>query len=76
MNAFQYELRTKVFFGKGAALTSLPSELSRVGKRVMLAYGSGLLKRNGIYDEIRSILIESWQRGSRFFWNYAKPYIY
>lgn len=59
MNAFQYELRTKVFFGKGAALTSLPSELSRVGKRVMLAYGSGSLKRNGIYDEIRSILIEA-----------------
>ena len=56
MNTFQYELKTKTYFGKEAAKNNLPNELSKVGHTVMLAYGGGSIKRNGIYDEIRGIL--------------------
>lgn len=52
MDAFTFSYPTKVYFGKNAAETALPAELSRVGKTVMLAYGGGSIKRNGIYDAI------------------------
>ena len=56
MNTFNYELKTKTYFGKNAAKENLPTELSKVGKTVMLAYGGGSIKKNGIYDEIKEIL--------------------
>ena len=59
MNTFQYELKTKTYFGKEAAKNNLPNELSKVGHTVMLAYGGGSIKRNGIYDEIKGILEEA-----------------
>lgn len=56
MNSFNYELKTKVYFGKGAASKNLQNELSKVGSTVMLAYGGGSVKKNGIYDELKRIL--------------------
>ncbi|MBR1798069.1 MAG: iron-containing alcohol dehydrogenase [Clostridiales bacterium] len=56
MNSFTYEYPVKVYFGEGAAKKNLPSELTKVGKTVMLAYGGGSIKRNGVYDELMSIL--------------------
>lgn len=35
---------------------SLGNLLDRYGKTVMLAYGGGSIKRNGVYDEIMEIL--------------------
>ena len=56
MNTFNYELKTKTYFGKGAAKQNLPAELAKAGHTVMLAYGGGSIKKNGIYDEIKEIL--------------------
>ena len=42
---------TKLLFGKGQ-LARLPKELQRFGKKVLLVYGGGSIKRNGVYDEI------------------------
>lgn len=56
MNEFVYSYPTKVLFGEKAAAKHLPAELSKVGQTVMLAYGGGSIKRNGIYDELLSVL--------------------
>lgn len=59
MNQFTFSYPTKVYFGKGAAAEALKQELPRTGKTVMLAYGGNSLKKNGIYDELKEILIQA-----------------
>ena len=56
MNNFIYENKTKVFFGKGGVQEHLASLLKNYGDTVMLAYGGGSVKRNGVYDEVMGIL--------------------
>lgn len=56
MNEFVFSYPTKNYFGEGAAKKALAAELPKYGKRVLLAYGGGSIKRNGIYEEIRSLL--------------------
>lgn len=56
MRDFNYSYPTKVYFGTGAVKKAFAAELSRSGKTVMLAYGGGSVKKNGIYDEVRSLL--------------------
>lgn len=56
MESFIYSYPTRVYFGNGAAKKAFDLELNKFGKKVMLAYGGGSVKRNGIYDEIRSFL--------------------
>lgn len=56
MNNFIYENKTKVYFGKGGVKEYLGCLLKRYGQTVMLAYGGGSIKRNGIYDEVMAIL--------------------
>lgn len=58
MNDFVFSYPTKVYFGKGTAKKALKAELAHAGNTVMLAYGGGSVKKNGIYDEISSILRE------------------
>lgn len=52
---FSYVNPTKLYFGKDA-LSFLPGELARYGKHVVLVYGGGSIKRNGIYDQVMDIL--------------------
>ena len=59
MNEFTFAYPTKVYFGEGTAEKALKAELERAGQTVMLAYGGGSVKSNGIYDEIRGILEEA-----------------
>ena len=56
MKEFVYEYPTKVYFGEGAAKEHLAGAAAAYGKNVMLAYGGGSVKKNGIYDEIKGIL--------------------
>lgn len=56
MENFVYEYPTKVYFGKGAAGQHLPGILADYGPNVLLAYGGGSIKRNGIYEELTGIL--------------------
>ena len=56
MNNFLFENKTKVYFGKGGVKEYLGCLLKKYGPTVMLAYGGGSVKRNGVYDEIMGIL--------------------
>ena len=56
MNNFIFENKTKVYFGKGGVKEYLGSLLVNYGETVMLAYGGGSIKRNGVYDEVTAIL--------------------
>lgn len=56
MENFVYEYSTKVYFGKGAAGQHLPGILAAYGPNVLLAYGGGSIKKNGVYEEITGIL--------------------
>lgn len=66
MENFVFEYPTKVYFGKGAAKANLPAELAKYRGTVMLAYGGGSVKQNGIYDEIMSLLRESGKQVVEF----------
>ena len=50
MNNFIFENATKVFFGKGCVKEYLCCLTKGHGDTVMLAYGGGSIKRNGVYD--------------------------
>lgn len=52
---FTYSNPTKLYFGKDA-LGGLQEALGAFGKNVLLCYGNGSIKRNGIYDKVVSIL--------------------
>ena len=56
MKDFVFSYTTKVYFGVGAAKRALETELDKVGKNVMLAYGGGSVKKSGIYDELMEVL--------------------
>ena len=52
---FAYCNPTKLYFGE-KALQSLHTELPQYGKNIVLIYGGGSIKKNGIYDEVVEIL--------------------
>ena len=52
---FTYCNPTKLYFGKDA-LDGLNEELPKYGKNVLLVYGGGSIKKNGIYDKVVAIL--------------------
>lgn len=52
---FIYSNPTKLYFGKDS-LDYLKTELENYGKNIMLVYGGGSIKKNGIYDKIAEIL--------------------
>ena len=66
MNAFTYSYPTKVYFGEKAAEKHLPAELAKVGPNVLLAYGGGSIKRNGIYDDLLGILKDAGKTVTEF----------
>ena len=51
MNNFIYDIPTKVYFGENQ-LEHLGKELNKYGKKVLLTYGGGSIKKNGLYDKI------------------------
>lgn len=54
---FAYSNPTKLYFGENA-LDNLAGELEKYGKSVLLVYGGGSIKKNGIYDKVLTILKE------------------
>lgn len=59
MNNFIFENPTKVYFGSGCVKEHLKSLVENYGSTVMLCYGGGSIKRNGIYDEVVSVLSDA-----------------
>lgn len=55
MNNFIFQNSTKVYFGKGCVKEYLAC-LTKNADTVLLSYGGGSIKRNGVYDEIAGIL--------------------
>lgn len=56
MNNFIFQNSTQVYFGKGCVKEYLSSLLSQYGNTVLLAYGGGSIKHNGIYGEVMGLL--------------------
>ena len=54
---FTYCNPTKLYFGEDS-LKGLYQELPKYGQNVLLVYGGGSIKKNGIYDEVMAILKE------------------
>lgn len=73
MNNFIFENATKVLFGKGCVKEYLVCLTKGCGDTVMLAYGGGSIKKNGIYDEVVSILEGAGKRIVEFSGIMANP---
>ncbi|MBE7005916.1 MAG: iron-containing alcohol dehydrogenase [Ruminococcaceae bacterium] len=66
MNPFTYSYPVKVYFGEKAAANNLALELAKVGPNVLLAYGGGSIKKNGVYDELIGILKDAGKTVTEF----------
>lgn len=55
MNNFIYDIPVKVYFGENQ-LHHLGGEVSQFGKRVLLTYGGGSIKKSGLYDAVMAEL--------------------
>ena len=55
MNDFIFHNPDKVYFGKNQ-IQHLPEELLKHGKKVLLVYGGGSIKKSGLYDQVVAIL--------------------
>ena len=58
MNSFSFYNPVKLIFGKGQ-LEALKTELPNFGKKVLLVYGGGSIKKNGLYDEVIETLSQA-----------------
>ncbi|MFY4775440.1 iron-containing alcohol dehydrogenase [Metabacillus sp. RGM 3146] len=57
MENFTYKNPTKLIFGKGQ-VKEIKNEVPQYGKKVLITYGGGSIKRNGLYDQVISLLEE------------------
>ncbi|MDD5824205.1 MAG: iron-containing alcohol dehydrogenase [Firmicutes bacterium] len=57
MDNFNYSVPTKIYFGKGQ-IKHL-TEMKEYGNKVLMVYGGGSIKRNGIYDAAIALLKEA-----------------
>ena len=55
MENFNFYAPTKMMFGRGKA-ADLPGEMNPFGSRVLLVYGGGSIRKNGIYEAVCGIL--------------------
>ena len=55
MQNFDYMTPTRLIFGENA-IEKLPSVMAAIGKRVLLTYGGGSIKKIGLYDRVKELL--------------------
>lgn len=55
MHNFTFQNPTRIHFGKGS-IEQLRNELPTFGQNILLVYGGGSIKKNGIYDAVLAIL--------------------
>ena len=55
MQNFNYMTPTRLIFGKGV-VSQLPEVMSAFGKKVLLTYGGGSIKKIGLYDKVKELL--------------------
>ncbi|WLD92664.1 iron-containing alcohol dehydrogenase [Alkalihalobacillus sp. AL-G] len=51
MESFEFRNPTKLIFGEGK-IEALATEVQHYGRNVLVVYGGGSIKRNGIYDQV------------------------
>lgn len=56
MDSFIYEYPIKTYFGKDCVKKHLDNLLKNYGATVLLAYGGGSIKQNGIYEQITEVM--------------------
>lgn len=66
MNNFIFENTTKVYFGRGCVKEFLACLCSHYGRTVMLCYGGGSIKQNGIYEEVMECMKKANQNVVEF----------
>ena len=57
MQNFDYQTPTRLIFGKGV-VEKLPEIMSTFGKKILLTYGGGSIKRIGLYDKVKELLAD------------------
>ncbi len=57
MRNFDYMTPTRLIFGKDS-IVKLPDVMKPLGKRVLLTYGGGSIKKLGLYDRVKSLLAD------------------
>ena len=55
MNNYEYHVPTDIRFGRGQ-ISCLSDEIGKYGKRVLLVYGGGSIKKSGLYDKVYEVL--------------------
>ena len=55
MRNFDYNTPTRLIFGKGV-ISNLPDVMKPFGKRILMTYGGGSIKKIGLYDEVKRLL--------------------
>lgn len=55
MQNFDYQTPTRLIFGKGV-VEELPQVMSGFGKKILLTYGGGSIKKIGLYDKVKELL--------------------
>ena len=53
---FDYQTPTRLIFGRGVVQEKLHDVMKKFGKRVLITWGGGSIKRSGLYDLVKSIL--------------------
>ena len=55
MTNFDYMTPTRLIFGKDS-IEKLPEVMEQFGKKVLLIYGGGSIKKLGLYDKVKELL--------------------
>ena len=55
MQNFDYMTPTRLIFGENA-IEKLPEVMGAIGRRVLLTYGGGSIKKTGLYDRVMELL--------------------
>ena len=55
MQNFDYQTPTRLIFGEGV-ISNLPEVMKPLGKKVLMTYGSGSIKKIGLYDKVKELL--------------------
>lgn len=55
MRNFDYQTPTRLIFGKGV-VEKLPEVMSAFGRKILLTYGGGSIKKIGLYDKVKELL--------------------
>jgi butanol dehydrogenase len=58
MNNFEYFAPTRIFFGKGQ-VTKIGPAIKQYSSKILIAYGGGSIKKNGIYNDVVKVLKEN-----------------